>query len=195
MDLQGVFGGISSTADSVGLWAQGCKDLRPAARRRRRQRACWRGGHAFRWHTHRMIDSSCHLPGPCSAARKCAACRSRAGFVGTCEVYSVGSRSSFIAHGLGHSAQVPCKKNAISDSNVCGGGKCDVTRRKHTWSDLIYMCVRMHVCVLYVHVHSMCMHVLHACMSACLCTGLCMCMTMCVCTCGRACACACVHTC
>ena len=42
LDLRGDFGGISSTFHSVGLWAQGCKDLRSAARRRRQQRAWWR---------------------------------------------------------------------------------------------------------------------------------------------------------
>ena len=42
LDLQGDFGGILSTSHSVGLWAQGCNDLRSAARRRRQQHARWR---------------------------------------------------------------------------------------------------------------------------------------------------------
>ena len=42
LDLRIDFDGISSTAHSVGLWAQGCKDLRPAARRRRQRHARWR---------------------------------------------------------------------------------------------------------------------------------------------------------
>ena len=39
LDLRGDFGGISSTSYIVGGWAQGCKDLQSAARRRRQQRA------------------------------------------------------------------------------------------------------------------------------------------------------------
>ena len=75
LDLRIDFDGISSTSRSVGFWAQGCKDLRTAARRRRQRRASWMKARIHTAHTWRGSLKLTHMPSSCSAACTFSACR------------------------------------------------------------------------------------------------------------------------